>query len=548
MKPIAFRMVLLMCMGLLFSFASVHAQDTYSDHSELSDRLQELQKEHRNLTTLRSLAKTPGDRDLWLLTIGEGDRSNHPAIAVIGGVSGSHLLGRELALGFAEKLLARADRPEISALLKSTTFYVFPNMNPDASEQYFRDIKYERTVNDASTNEDRDDRFDEDPYEDLNGDGLITLMRVADETGSWMKLTEDDRLMTEADASKGENGSYHVFTEGRDNDGDGSFNEDGPGGVNINMNFTYDYPYFQPGAGENMASQPETRALMDFLYEEAPNVFSVVSFGPANNLSSALRFNRGAVNKRVITGWYEEDIALNELLSERYNELTDLGPAPEAEGMPGDLFQWAYFHYGRFSFSTPGWWTPEVKDEEGKSISYDHPESQYLAWAEQEGLDAFVSWKSIDHPDFPGKTVEVGGIKPFMPLNPPYAMVDSLSEAHTEFLIELASMKPQVQILNFKTEKVSNNLTRVTADIHNSGTFPTASRLGERTDWVKEVIIKLELSNGLAIVSGDLLETIPSIAGDGTLQKSWLIRGKGSFDLSAGAPNTGISTQSYTIR
>lgn len=548
MKHRILRSVLMVLIWTFGSFAMLSAQNSYSNFSDLTDRLNALESDYNNLTSLTSLATTEEGRDIWVLTIGSGDVENHPAVAVIGGVKGSHIFGSELAISFAEKLLANSSSEEIRSLLETTTFYVFPRVNPDATEQYFRNLKYERDVNATSTNDDRDDEGNEDSFEDLNGDGLITMMRVEDATGKWMMHPDEPRIMKEADVTKGEKGSYHVFTEGRDNDGDGSFNEDGEGGVNINKNFTYDFPYFAPGAGENMADQNETRALLDFLYEEAPNVFSVVSFGPSNNLSTPLRFNRAGVSQRVITGWYEEDIAINSLVSEAYNEVTDLSDAPAVSGQQGDLFQWAYFHYGRFSFSTPGWATPKVTDDEDKPISFDSEEAKFLAWADQNNMDAFVEWEEIDHPDFPGKTVEVGGIKPYVSYNPPYEMVDSLSQKHTDFLIELARMKPNVQLINFESEEAGRNLTRISVDVHNNGTFPTASRLGARTNWVKEVIIKIELSNNLDLVSGEVLDTIESIESDGTVKKTWLVRGNGSFTISAGAPNTGISTIEQTIR
>lgn len=548
MKTAALRWVFMVtAWSFCFSSLSV-AQNSYSSFNDLTDRLNQLTSNHQNVTELTSLAKTAENRDIWLLTIGSGDVKNHPAVAVIGGAKGSHIFGSELALSFAEKLLANSSSEEISELLATTTFYVLPRINPDATEQYFGRLKYERDVNTTSTNDDRDDAFDEDPFEDLNGDNLITMMRVADETGKWMVMEDENRLMKKADITKGKKGSYHLFTEGRDNDSDGAFNEDGEGGVNINKNFTFDYPYFEPGAGENMASQVETRAVLDFLYEEAANVFSVLTFGPSNNLSSPIKFNRGAVSQRVIKGWYEDDVAINQLVSDSYNEVTGLKNAPDAPGQPGDLFQWAYFHYGRFSFSTPGWWTPEVLDEEGKAKKFDSDEAKFLAWADQNNIDAFVDWQQVDHPDFPNKTVEVGGIKPYVSYNPPYEMVDSLSQKHTDFIVELAGMKPNVQLINFEAEEAGRNLTRITVDIHNNGTFPTASRLGERTDWVKEVVIKVELSNNLKLVSGEMLETVESIEGDGSLRKTWLVRGNGTFSLSAGAPNTGISTLEHTIR
>ena len=536
----------LLVSGFLIGFSgAVSAQNSYSDHDALSNQLRQLDRTYGNYTELISLAETPNGNEIWLLTIGTGDVTTKPAIAVIGGAQGSHILGTELAVKFAEQLLARTDSDSIKTLLETTTFYVMPSVNPDAAQQYFASLKYERDGNGTSTDDDRDGSFDEDGFDDLNGDGFITMMRVADPTGKWMVSSEDARVMVEADASKGEKGSYLLFTEGRDNDNDGEFNEDGEGGVNINQNFTFDHPYFQPGSSENMADQKETRAELDFLYEEARNTFAVVSFGPANNLSSAPRFNRGAVSKRVIDGWYEDDIAINELVSGWYNDLTGTSGSA-ADGQQGDLFQWAYFHYGRFSFSTPGWLVPEVKDEDGKAKKFSNSDAHLLAWAESAGTDAFVEWTTVNHPDFPGKTVEVGGIKPFAAL-PPYSDVDSIAEGHTAFLIKLASEKPAVELVNLEVEEAGRNLTRISVDLHNTGLIPTASHVGTRTDWVRNVLVDLELSGNLSIVSGSKRAYEETINGDGSVSYTWLVRGNGRFTIKAGAPQSGFSTIQQNI-
>ena len=537
----------LLAFGLLAGFTgAAFAQSGFSDQDALSDRLRQLDRTYGNYTELTSLAKSPGGNDIWLLTIGTGDVSSKPAIAVIGGAQGSHILGTELAVKFAEQLLAGSGTDSIKTLLESTTFYVMPSVNPDAAQQYFASLKYERNGNGTSTDDDRDGSFDEDGFDDLNGDGLITMIRVADPTGKWMVSSEDDRVMVEADASKGEKGSYLLFTEGRDNDNDGDFNEDGEGGVNINQNFTFDHPYFQPGSSENMADQNETRAVLDFLYETARNTFAVVSFGPENNLSSALRFNRGGISKRVIDGWYEDDVAINELVSGWYNKLTGSKGAPNGAAQQGDLFQWAYFHFGRYSFSTPGWWVPEVKDEDGKAKKFSNNDAHLLAWAESQEMNAFVDWTVINHPDFPGKTVEVGGIKPFAAL-PPYFQVDSIATGHTAFIVKLASEKPMLELVNLTVENAGRNLTRISVDLHNTGLIPTASHVGTRTDWVRNVLIDLELSGNLALVSGNKRSYEETINGDGSVSYTWLVRGTGRFTIKAGAPQSGFSTIQQTI-
>ena len=73
-------------------------------------------------------------------------------------------------------------------------------------KQFFTDMKYERVVNNRSTDSDRDFVNDEDPYEDLDKDGYVTAIRIKDPSGKFIESTDDKRVMTLADLSKGETG------------------------------------------------------------------------------------------------------------------------------------------------------------------------------------------------------------------------------------------------------------------------------------------------------------------------------------------------------
>lgn len=54
---------------------------------------------------------------------------------------------------------------------------------------------------------DRDGAKDEDGYEDLNGGGVITMMRVTDPTGAWVPDNEVPELLRKAESGKGGTGS-----------------------------------------------------------------------------------------------------------------------------------------------------------------------------------------------------------------------------------------------------------------------------------------------------------------------------------------------------
>lgn len=523
----------------------IQAQD-YSNHAQLTQRLRALEANNRSLVKLQSIAKTTGGKDIWMLEIGSGDRDKNPAIAVVGGVEGSHLLGQELALGFAEKLLASSQQDSIKQLLATTAFYVFPSMSPDAAEQYFARLKYERSANATPTDDDRDGKLNEDPYEDLNNDGLITMFRVEDPTGNWRSHPAEPRIMVQANKEKGEAGKYLLFSEGIDNDKDGAFNEDGEGGIHFNKSLTFDPPYFQPGAGEHPVSEPENRAILDILHEKF-NVFAVMTFGPSNNLSEPLKFDASKTRQRVITGILNGDAKVNRMASELYKQSVKAKDAPAAPGTQGDFFQWAYFHYGRQSYSTPGWWAPkfEIPKDSASAARYKPNEDKnadvdFLRWAESQNIDAFVNWTKVNHPDFPGKNVEVGGFKPFVRTNPPYSMVPKLVDDHTKFLINLASRKPEADLVNVKTESLGDGVSRVTLSIQNKGYFPAVAEVARNNYWVKLVKITVNTASGQQLLSGNKITLLNNLDAGESQEFTWLIRGKGKVSIEAGAPQMGF--------
>ncbi len=539
-----------MCLLGVFAFGFSQG---YRNHAQLSQKLKSLETSSGGTAKLQSIIKTAGDKDIWMMEIGLGDRANHPAIAVVGGVEGSHVVSQEIALGFIEKLLAGAQKDSIKNLLNTTTFYVFPNMSPDATEQYFAALKYERSGNAFPTDDDRDGKVNEDPYEDLNGDGIITMIRVEDATGKWKTHPADPRILIIANGEKGERGNYLLYTEGTDNDKDGAFNEDGEGGVHFNKNLSFDPPFFAAGAGEHPVSEPENRALLDLLHDR-PNVFSVVTIGPANNLAEPWKFDRTKTTMRVITGVLENDAKINKMVSDLYKKSVNAKDAPAASGSKGDFMQWAYFHYARLSFSTPGWWASkfEIPKDTTAAKKYKvnddkNTDVDFLRWAEKEGLDVFVPWKKITHPDFPGKNVEAGGFKPFVKLNPPEKAIDKIAETHTKFLLALGNAKPDLDLINLKTEPLENGITRITVTAFNKGLLPAVADVGLNNYWVKQVNLSVSLSKDQSLVGGKKVVTLNNLQPGESVEVSWLVKGKGAATVEGGTPQTGFKKLNITL-
>src|SRR5258706_7224520 len=178
------------CIAVMLLSVS-HAQTTYSNFSQQTNRINALAKNYSQLAKVRSLTKTVGGKDIWQITIGAGNADAKPAIVIIGGVDGNYLISTELAIGFAENLLQGSNTDSIKALLNKTSFYIFPNMSPDAMEQYFAPLQYDRQGNATITDDDRDGKINEDGFDDLDGNGKITWIRVESPVGDY-KTNPDD--------------------------------------------------------------------------------------------------------------------------------------------------------------------------------------------------------------------------------------------------------------------------------------------------------------------------------------------------------------------
>jgi hypothetical protein len=220
--------------------------------------------------------------------------------------------------------------------------------------------------------------------------------------------------------------------------------------------------------------------------------------------------------------------------------------APKTNVAGGDFLSWGYYHYGRYSFSTPGWWIPKTKPDTTKgekAFTVEETTANYLRWASQQGIsNVNTEWKVIQHPDFPNQKVEVGGVDPFVLINPPYKLVPDLVKKHTTFLVKLAANQPELDITNVRTEKLGSGLTRITLDILNKGALASHSKLGERSYWVKRINVKVNTSGNQAVISGKKIQVLNSLEGYSSQQLTWLVKGTGKLTIEAGSPTTGRKT------
>lgn len=483
-------------------------EEGYSDQSRFQERLNTL--ESIEGVAVRVLTKTRGGMPVSLVTLGTEEVAAKPAILIVGNVVAPHIVGSEIALGIAESLAQMQDDDDIEELLERFTLYFIPRPNPSGTERFFSRPIFALDGNDRPTDDDRDHTQGEDPPEDLNGDGFITQMRILDtDSGQYVPHPQEPRLLLAADPAQGEKGMYRLLTEGIDNDKDDAWNEDPGGGVSFNRNFTAKYPYFAVGAGPHQVSEDETRAIADFCFDH-PNIAAIVCFSPEDNLFFPPKASSDS--QKIKTSVLTEDAPLIEHLAKEYQEIHGGKKAPKPSEGHGSFSDWAYFHYGRWSFAARGWWIPPVdgeekKDEDKKKKEKEDDRLAYerraLAYFDANEIDGYVPWTKIDHPDFPGKVVEVGGIKPFLLLNPPASEIPALVDKHVTFVQRLAANMPRLAVSQVEVVGEPNaEVQTIRVTIGGEGFLPTMSQMGSLSRIPYPVRWELKLPKGGKILAG----------------------------------------------
>jgi hypothetical protein len=248
---------------------------TFWDQRHTLEEFETLYKElaatYPDTVKLYSIGHTWEERPLWCLEISADVRSPQTAgktpIALIGNIhGGEHESGESVAYTawWLPSAYAAGD-PEAKRAMEGYVTYVIPVMNPDGYvNSFYRGTRQNMRPMDKNGV----GGPYSDSYVDLNGDGKIGQMYLG---GT-------------ADAPPASRPSSNLLGyESRDGDGNGVFGDDLKGS-NIDLNRTFDYlwnfyrPYETPSKGANAwssagpdaASEPEVRAIQNFLTARPP--------------------------------------------------------------------------------------------------------------------------------------------------------------------------------------------------------------------------------------------------------------------------------------
>jgi hypothetical protein len=494
--------VFFLCAGIAgVSLAQDITFDKYHSYQEITGYLKAIQAKYPQLARLSSMGKSYLGKELWVIEITNRKlkKPEHkPAMYIDGGTHGNEVTGCEVCLHTIDYLVKNYGKDErITKLLDTRTFYIAPSVNPDSNDLFVTTPTRWLRNNQRPFDDDQDGVMDEDPAEDLNGDGLISMMRKKDpEEGTMVALADDPRIMVRP--KKGEKGEYKVWmSEGKDNDGDEKINEDGRGGVNVNRN----YPaYWEPAhkqrrAGIYPLSESESKAIVEFCLVH-PNIATAQSY----HTSGGFLYQPLAAEK--VTTIPQEDRAVFKKISEAYKKATgnetrrpyrEKGPRPGPYGF-GIFIDWAYMHLGAYSGTTELWnlpdkYNPEKQKKKNEKVPADEY-SKYLertkAWfkfidEELEGK-SFIPWKPFKHPTL--GEVEIGGWKRFVRSNPPPKFLKEVVEKNTMADVAQAELTPLVVIDKVKVDLIQGGENAALVDLKEDKEAFKASRGKKLSDRI----------------------------------------------------------------
>lgn len=511
---------------------------------------------------------------------GAGAGERRPTLVVIAGLDGRHIAGSRIALGLIERLGRERD-----AVLRGVDVAVVACGNPDGLSRFEDSRPQQDDGSNAARrggsreDADRDRRVDEDGPIDVNGDGFITQMRVRrgaagmlrDLTPSEVGEPVEPRLLRRAEAARGERPEFVLLPEGRDQDGDGLIGEDPARGVDLNANFPYHWPEFEGGAGPYPLSEPETRALADWLLA-MPELVAVLEYGPNDNLVSIPEGGKmDATGEAPISGGVlDADRPLFEAASRMFKDATGIGGVGGVtRSFDGSLVGWAYAQLGVQALVTPGWVRPDLvkrSEEAGgakPAAEADPPTSpapakpmpdtedgRWLAYsdAQVESERGFVDWTVFDHPQL--GSVEIGGWKAGFRLNPPPSGpgLEATIEGQWRFVRALAESLPRLEVEPVRIEAVGDRTWRITAPATNTGRMPTRAAMGVKANRWPPTRWELRVDPG-RVLAGRRVQGVASVAPGAVFAGRWVVAGEPGerVELALLSPECGDRVISVTL-
>lgn len=491
--------------------------DRFYKYDDLTSILEAMVTDHPNLIRIDSIGKSHEGRDIWLATVtnfSTGDDLSKPAIWIEGNIHATEFTASAAALHLLDVLLRKYGNDEkVTRALDSRVFYVVPRLNPDGAELAMADRP--KFIRSSVRPYPRQDQQDGLIPEDLDGDGRILSMRIADPNGAWKKAPQDERLLVARDPDEADGEFYRLLPEGQIQNYDGYIIKAAPDlhGLDLNRNWPADWETesVQKGAGPYPTSEPEIRATVQAIVDR-PNITAYITY-----------HTMSAVHLRPYSAHDDDhfptrDLRVFKKIGEHATRLTgypaisiyhDFKYEPK-EVVHGGSDDWIYEHLGIYAWTTE-FWSPMkqagIKDFKFIEWFREHPVEDDLAllkWSDEVlGGKGYIDWYPFDHPQL--GQVELGGWdEMYCWRNPPPEFLEKEIKSHADFALFHLLISPKLEVHTLDMKQVQTGVFAVTLVLHNTGWLPTnvTEKANERKA-VRPLEVELELPEGAEMVIGD---------------------------------------------
>lgn len=517
------------------------AQDfAYRDNAALAQELQRIAAAAPGHAELSELAKSPNGEPVWLMRLGT-KTENAPALLVVAGLDGRTVHTTEAALATIEA--AAATDSELRKALESRTLYVVPRLNPEGAAAFFRKPRVEIAGTNASWDEDGDGTAGDDRADDLNGDGMVSQMRIEHPRGTLVPDGAGGVLLRPAKTEKGERGRYLLQGEGLDNDRDGAIDEEHDSGIHLAQQFPAKFRQHRRGSRAGTMAAPEARALADLLIR-TPQIGAVVVFGPEDNLLNTPPREQASDpdierrwGRKPVETWNVRDLPILAEIGRRYRKDLNLegevNTPDNDDHARGSFASFAYYARGRFAVATPVWtprlqmaWlekNPPKRPDNAPPIPEDMDDSlkgeqRFHDWMRATVPGAWLGWNAVTHPDYPGKTVEVGGWAPFSRIVPPPALASELLTTQTLLVTTMAQSLPRIELAEATLKPLGGGVHELKLTVRNGGLLPDVLRQGQFSNHVRRTRIEFP-EESVAVLGAPRTILLDPIAGAGGVRE-----------------------------